>query len=75
MIWKVKLLSLCKELFLTLTLKAPIPTAADDILIVFFYFSEKTSLDIACESSALLNMNKNLGMLSSATNFAWCFKS
>ena len=32
-------------------LKAPITTAADDILI-FYYFSEKTGLDFSCESSA-----------------------
>ena len=36
----------------TLTLKAPITTAADDILKYFFNFSKKTSLDISCESSA-----------------------
>ena len=36
-----------------LTLKAPIPTAADDIfLFILFYFSEKTSLDISCDLSA-----------------------
>ena len=36
-----------------LTLKAPITTAADDIFfLIFFNFSEKTSLDIRCESSA-----------------------
>ena len=35
---------------LTLTLKAPITTAAVDNF--SFYFSEKTSLDISCESSA-----------------------
>ena len=34
-----------------LTLKVPITTAADDILILS-YFSEKTSLDFLCESSA-----------------------
>ena len=33
-----------------LTLKAPITTAADDNF--FYYFSEKTSLDIPCELSA-----------------------
>ena len=38
---------------LPLTLKAPITTAADDnFVLFFFYFSEKTSLDISCESSA-----------------------
>ena len=37
-----------------LTLKAPITTAADDILIFFLNFSKKTSLDISCESSAKL---------------------
>ena len=40
-----------------LTLKAPITTAADDILNFFFFFfnfSKKTSLDISCESSAKL---------------------
>ena len=37
-----------------LTLKAPITTAADNIFFIyfFFYFSEKTSLDISCELSA-----------------------
>ena len=37
-----------------LTFKAPITTAADDILKFFFFFnfSKKTSLDISCESSA-----------------------
>ena len=34
-----------------LILKAPITTAADDNLL-FYFFSEKTSLDISCESSA-----------------------
>ena len=38
-------------------LKAPIITAADDnfvylFIYLFFFFSEKTSLDISCESSA-----------------------
>ena len=37
----------------TLTLKAPSKIVADDILIFFYFnFSEKTSLDILCESSA-----------------------
>ena len=37
-----------------LTIKAPITTAADDILKYFFFnFSKKTSLDISCESSAI----------------------
>ena len=36
-----------------LILKAPITTAADENFFYFiFYFSEKTSLDISCESSA-----------------------
>ena len=35
----------------SLTLKALITTAADDSCF-FFYFSEETSLDISCESSA-----------------------
>ena len=34
--------------FKTITLKGPFKTASDDN---FFYFSEKTSLDISCESS------------------------
>ena len=34
-----------------LTLKAPSKIVANDIQI-FFFFSEKTSLDISCESSA-----------------------
>ena len=36
-------------------MKAPITTVADDnffLVISFFYFSEKTSIDISCESSA-----------------------
>ena len=37
----------------TLTLKAPITTAADDIHKYFFHcFSEKIRLDVLCESSA-----------------------
>ena len=36
-----------------LTLKVPNTNAADDILMgFFFFFSEKISLDILCESSA-----------------------
>ena len=35
-----------------LRVKAPITTAADDILIFFLYFSKKISLDISCESSS-----------------------
>ena len=67
-----------------LTLKAPITTAADENFIYFFYFSEKTSLDISCESSAwqkihmkcqdLLALKKKIRM-SSATNFPGRFKS
>ena len=39
--------------YLQTTLKAPVTTAADDnSFIFFFYISEKTSLDISCESSA-----------------------
>ena len=40
--------------FSLLTLKVPITTAADDNFLYFFiiFFSEKTSLDISCESSA-----------------------
>ena len=45
-----------KHLLNSLTPKAPITTAADDNIFIFFYFlfyfSEKTSLDISCESSA-----------------------
>ena len=39
------------ELFLPLTLKAPITTAADDIH-KYMFNSEKIRLDISCESSA-----------------------
>ena len=36
-----------------LTIKVPITTAADDnFCYFFFYWSEKTSLDISCESAA-----------------------
>ena len=50
--WKFTVVGLIKSLF-----KAPITTAADDIFffylfIYFFLFSEKTSLDVSCESSA-----------------------
>ena len=38
----------------TLTLKAPILTAAEDILI--FFFSKKISLDTSCESSASMTI-------------------
>ena len=41
-----------------LTIKAPITTVADDIQNFFFYFSEKTSLDIPCESSAWQMIHK-----------------
>ena len=62
-----------------LTLKAPITNAADDNFFKFlFYFSEKTSLDISCESSAwqMIHMKcQDLFFLkkkmSSAINFAW----
>ena len=40
------------ELGWTLTLKAPITTAADDIHIFFIVFSEKIRLDVSSESSA-----------------------
>ena len=65
-----------------LTLKVPITTAADDIFlfIYFFYFSEKRSLDISCESILMkcqdlfsLKNKKNFRM-SSVTNFSWHFK-
>ena len=40
-------------LHLYFTLKPPVTTKADENLLFFlFYFSEKTSLDISCESSA-----------------------
>ena len=35
-----------------LTLKVQITTVADIFIYFFFYFSEKTSIDISCESSA-----------------------
>ena len=70
-------------LYPLLTLKAPITTAADNIL--FFKFSKKTSHDISCESSAWQTIHMKYQDLvffeklkkkrmSSATNFAWCFK-
>ena len=71
---------------LLFTLKAPITTAADDILI-FSYFLEKTSLDFSCESSAgqtihiksqdlfSLKNKKNMKFkMLSASNFPWRFK-
>ena len=37
-----------------LSLKAPIKIAADDTIIIFyFYLSKKIRLDVSCESSAL----------------------
>ena len=70
-----------------LTLKAPITTAADAtfffFFVLFFCFSDKTSRDISCESSAwqtvymkcqdLFSLKKK-NWISSATNFAWRFK-
>ena len=69
-----------------LTLKAPVTTAADDILI-FSYFSEKTSLDFPCESSAgqtihmksqdlfSLKNKKNITFrMPYVSNFSWRFK-
>ena len=35
-----------------LALKAPITTAADDVLKIFSWFSEKIRLDVSSESSA-----------------------
>ena len=36
-----------------LTLKGPVTTAADDnFLFIYLFFSEKTSLDLSCKSSA-----------------------
>ena len=45
-----------------LTLNAPITTAADDnfFLFIFFYFSEKTSLDISCEIICLIFQRKQV---------------
>ena len=69
-----------------LTLKAQVTTAADDNVLLCFYFSEKTSLDISCESSAwqtihmkyqdLLSLknNNNKNRMSPVTIFAWRFK-
>ena len=68
-----------------LTLKAPVTTAADDNFI-YLFFSEKTNLDISCESSAKqtihmkcqdlfsLKIKTKKENMSSATNFAWRFK-
>ena len=45
--------------YITLTLKAPITTAADDIYKYFsIVFSEKIILEIACESSARQRIHK-----------------
>ena len=57
-----------------LTLKAPITTAADDILKYFFNFSKKTILDISCESSAKVSecttcMSQNPYLLCTSTSF------
>ena len=52
-----------------LILKAPITTAADDILKYFFFnFSKKTSLDISCESSAWQTIHMKYQDLFSLTN-------
>ena len=43
----------------TLTLKAPITTAADDIQNFFHCFSEKIRLDVSSESSARQRIHMN----------------
>ena len=50
-----------------LTLKSPTTTTADDILI-FSYFSMKTSLDFSCESSAWQTFRMNSQDLFSLKN-------
>ena len=44
----------------SLTLKAPITTAADDIHKYFYCFSEKISLDVSSESSARQRIHLNI---------------
>ena len=68
----------------TVTLKAPIMTAADDSLKYFFIvFSEKIRLDISCESSAVqriymkhqaLFSSKDKNRENKSVVFAWLFK-
>ena len=68
----------------TLTLKAPIRTAADDTFKYIFFFSYKIILDILCESYAkqtihmefqgLFSKKKYFFKVSSAAIFAWRFK-
>ena len=49
-----------------LTLKAPITTAADDIINIFHCFSEKIRLDVSSESSARQRIHlKNQALFSS----------
>ena len=61
-----------------LTLKAPITTAADDnffIVFFFFYLSEKTSIDISCELSAMQRIHmkcKDLFSLKNRNFFLEC---
>ena len=56
--WAMKLVKKECIVCITLTLKAPITTAADDIHKYFFHcFSEKIRLDVASESSAGLEMS------------------
>ena len=67
----------------SLTLKAPITTAADDICKYFFNcFSEKIRLDVSSESSGRQRIHmKNQALFSSkikmpsAAIFVWCFKA
>ena len=69
-------------LFFMFTLKAPITTAADDILKFFFFlfFKENKSWFLADDSHEISRLvffdkiKKNENKMSSATNFAWRFK-
>ena len=56
----------CRSKFYHLTLKAPITTAADDIIFFFHCFSEKIRLDVSSESSARQRIHmKNQALFSS----------
>ena len=70
---------------ISLTLKAPSKIHSGRYSKKLFYFSEKASLDIACESSAKQTIHmkcqdlfslkkKKKNRMLSATNFAWRFK-
>ena len=74
---KVKLPNNSGKIYLPLTLKAPITTAADNILnffFFFFYFSKKTSLDISCEPSAWQTVHMKYHDMKYQDLFFWKIK-